>query len=403
MPTLPSWPLISRSPYTGLVPTDYNPVDVSLETLEQMRRRDPIVRYAYRHLTRSIRRRLGDYTHDDERIAEWVQSNILPATIRDLGRVQKAIYYGCALAQPRYVLDGGQLRLAELVGCPQSRFWHSRGFRRDAQGNIDAVDIQDLGYVELVDADTGARQLIHYATGDDDGGPWGEPSARLAYTAWFIKHRLSGFEAIGLEKHGTGTAVFSVEDDAQPVEGDLAPSEQYVADWSAMGSNSAIAISKDDTLEVVQPGWGAGSPFDAVIHRLDGYIFNSFFMPHLIAAESQFGTRAQASVSLETYLMAETDLAEELADQVVLDQVIAPAIALQWGPGHGRGDITIRDPAPPDLESWARIFQTLDSIGAFNAEVDEQLAYLGERFGLPVDELSQLLASGVTRQSEPPA
>ncbi len=379
--------------YAGLIPQVYNPADVPLETYQLMRQRDPIVRYAYWHVTRSVRRRIGDYRHDNPRVQDYVERQILPAARKYLPRLQKAIYFGTALAQPRYVLDGGELRLAELVACAMSRFWYGTGFHRDAVGQVDGVDINGLGLVPFLDPQSGTRQLIHYATGDDEGSPWGHPAARLAYTAWYIKHRLTPFEAIGLEKHGIGTAIFKVSDDTAD-EDSSSPGEAYVEAWSAMGSASALAIDKEDDLTIVTPGWQVNSPYDPVIRRLDGYIFNSFFMPYLISSESQFGTRAQASVALETYLMAETDIAEEVADDVLLDQVIAPAVALQFGPHTEPGELSIRDPAPPDLAEWGNILTQLDATGAFNAEVDEQLQFVGERFGLPVDELTAYYRAG---------
>lgn len=379
--------------YAGLAPEAYNPADVPLETYQLMRKRDPIVRFAYWHVTRSVRRRIGDYSHDNPRVEDYVRRQVLPAAMRDLARLQKAIYFGVALAQPRYVLDGGELRLAELVACPMSRFWHGRGFRRDEAGQVDAVDINGLGWLPFVH-ESGARQLFHYATGDDDGSPWGHPAARLAYTAWYIKHRLTPFEAIGLERHGVGTAIFKVADDTPDADGGTAPSEAYVNAWSQMGSASALAIDKEDELTIVTPGWQVNSPYDPVIRRLDGYIFNSFSMPYLIAAEANFGTRAQAGVALETYIMAETDIAEDLADAALLNQVIGSTVALQFGPNTEPGDLTIRDPAPPDLQEWSNILTQLDATGAFNAEIDEQLQFVGERFGLPVDELMAYYQGG---------
>lgn len=378
--------------YRGIVPDEYNPSDVPLATYQLMRRRDPIVRYAYWHVTRSVRRRIGDYTHADERVQDYVRRQVVPQLMKDLPRLQKAVYFGVALAQPRWVLDGGELKLRELVACPSSRFWNGRGFRRDDAGDVDAVDVQGVGYLTLLDERTGVRQLVHYHTGDDEGSPWGSPAARLAYTAWYIKHRLIPFEAIGLERHGVGTGVFYVSDDT-PDENGVEPGEAYVQAWSQMGSASALALDKDDKLEVVSPGWLVNSPYDPVVRRLDGYIFNSFFMPYLIAAEAQFGTRAQADVQTETYLMAETDIAEETAD-VAREQVIDEAVRLQFGPGVEPGDLTVRDPAPPDLEAWSRILGILSSVGAFDAEVDEQLLWLGERFNLPVQSLLDAYRAG---------
>lgn len=396
-------PSLAATPmgYVGTFQEQYNPADVDLDTLERMRVRDPIVKFASRFLTRSVRRRFGGYTNDDDRVRDYVDKFIMPSTMKGLSGVQTAIYFGVSVTQPQYELIGGTLGLKRLYTVHPSRYWSGRGFHRGQEtGDVDQVEISPQGWVPIVDPDTRVRNLVVYTSDDDFDNPWGNGAARQAYTAWYIKHRLQAFEAIGLEKHGLPTAIFQTAGVAAAADG-ASPGQQYVDRWKDMASEAAMAIDSQDQVDVISPAWTGSGPFDNAIRRLDAYLFNSFFIPYLLTSESQFGTRAQASIALEAYLMAETDFAEELADLVV-QQVIRPAVTLQFGPNAPFGDIPIRDAQPPDRAQWANIVTSLASVGVFDPEVEEQLRWAGELFEVPMDDLVDLLRK-LTPGTTPPA
>lgn len=396
MPTLPVTQSIANTRYAGLVPEDYNPNSVPLGTLERMLRRDPHVAYAYTHLARSVRKRIGDYTNDDQRVADYVREHVLPTAQRHMSRLLKALFYGVAIAQPRYELAGdGALHLSELVGLSTHRFWDGPGFKRDDVGRVDRVHIDTLGWVHLVDPDSGVRQLIHYATGDHDGSPWGRSNAVTAYNSWFIKNGLDPAEAVGLERHATGTLVVQVGDDEVDEETGKTHSQQLAEAWAETGANAFMAVAGDDIPTLHQPGWGAESPFAEPNRRKVAEILLAFGgQSALQSQETTTGTFAQSKSTQETFIGEETDLAEEVADGVLLDQVIAPAVWQQFGPRAPRGDLTIRDPAPPNLAEWAQIISTLEAAGFVSADSERHLRFVGERFGLAMDDLLDTMGGG---------
>jgi hypothetical protein len=376
----------SLAAYSAYMTDRYQASDVSLQTYVDMLRRDPIVAFANGFVQRSVARRIGDYVDERDDVAQWVNRHVMPAVRRNLRCVQSAIYYGVSIAQPRYGVDEGEMVLAELVGCDPSRYWYGKFYRNDETGDVEAVDILGPGRVEFY-GEAGQRQIVHHASGDAFGSPWGNPVARRVYTAYYIKRRLVGFEAIGLEKHGLATAVFKSNDSKRL--------EQYVSDWAGMGAENALGLDLGDEMTTVAPGWSTTSPFAPVIARLDGYIFNSFGIPHLTLAESQFGTRAQASVALEAYIMAETDYAERLAD-CVLEQIIEPAVALRFGRVKEEHALPVVAASEPSMDEVARIVQALSTAGAFDPAAEDQLRWLSQRMdGLPVDDLLGMNAAGL--------
>lgn len=369
----------------GMDQDRYQADAIPLQTYIEMLDRDPVVALAEGFVQRSTLRRVGDYSHDREDVTDWVERLVMPAVKRDLRRLQTALYFGVAIAQPRYdVTEDGELRLAELIGCHPARYWYGRGFERDDEGRLARVWIQGPGWLDLWDQH-GGRQIIHYASGDRWGSPWGSPVARRAYTAWYIKRRLVGFEAIGLEKHGLGTAIFKSSDpDAL---------EAYVDAWASMGSENALGIGATDELQVERPGWSGASPYSQALSRLDGHIFNSFMLPHLLLSEAQHGTRAQASVALEAYIMAESEIAARLAD-LVHHQIVKPAVSLRFGRVRGDSGVVVRDATEPDRAQWATILSQLASFGAFDPAADDQLAWLGDIFEIPTADIQTLIGTG---------
>jgi len=375
----------SLAAYSTYMTDRYQATDVQLGTYKDMLLRDPTVSFANNFVTRSVARRIGEYVDDRDNVAEWVNRQVMPAVRRDLRCIQSAIYYGLAIAQPRYGDVDGELGLLELVGCDPQRFWSGERFKRNADtGELETVQIDGPGVVPFYNAQ-GVRQIVHYASGDAFGSPWGRPAARTAYTAYWIRKRLEGFEGIGLEKHGVGTAFFKSDDPDRL--------KQYVADWVAAGSESAFGIDRQDEYTIEKPGWQVNSPYSPAIARLNGYICFAFGLPPLTVVEANFGTRAQASVALEAYVMAETDHAERLAD-VVLNQVIEPAVYLRFGKSKGAHSLPVTASSEPDLEVMSRVLMALSTAGAFDPASEDQLRWVGRKFGLPVDDLLARVGQG---------
>lgn len=387
--------------YDPLLNESYNPDEIPIETYLTMRRRDPIIKMAKGFVERSVRRRIGDYKHEDPRVEEWVKARIMPALKRDMRFLQSAMYYGVAMAQPIWGVVDGDLTLQALLPVSARRFWHG-WIERDPETGIPRsvqIDNQDVPFFDPV---TNQRQLVLYSSDDDWGRPWGNPAARQMYTAWFIKNRLLAFEAMALEAHGTPLGTIAVQDDALQTDG-VSKKAAYAAAWSQLGARSSFVHDAADEVTVHPPAWTGASPFDAAIRRCDAYIFNSLYMPYLITSESQFGTRAQAGTALESYLMVETDIVEEQADEVCRDQIIAVGIWRKFGPNAGPGELSVRDPSPPDRLAWSQILTALYNVEAWRPEVAEQLEWAGEIFEVPVEELGKLLAAGGPLQTATPA
>ena len=58
-----------------------NPDDLTLEDYLQVMQRSAVARYAYAHLQASVKKRIGGYTHEDDRVEEWVNEQVLPAAM----------------------------------------------------------------------------------------------------------------------------------------------------------------------------------------------------------------------------------------------------------------------------------------------------------------------------------
>jgi len=377
--------LKSLAAYSTYMTDRYQASDVSLQTYLDMIRRDPIVSFADGFVQRSVARRIGEYTDEREDVAEWVNAKVLPAVRRDMRGLQSATYYGAAIAQPRYGMVDGEMGLTELFVCHPNRWWYGRFYRNEETGEVEAVDVTGPGRVPFYN-EQGARQIVHHTCGQAFGSPWGDPVARRVYTAWYIKRRLIAFEGIGLEKHGIGTAIFKTNDAADGAE--------YIAAWSAAGAEAAMSMQTGDEVQIVTPGWNINSPFAPVIARLDGYIFNAYGIPHLTLAEAQFGTRAQASVALEAYIMAETDTAERLAD-CLLNQVIEPAVAMRFGNIKTQHALPVTAASEPDREAVSRILLALGNAGAFDPRAEDQLRWVAREMEIPVDDLLALQSGGM--------
>jgi len=344
---------------------------------------DTSVRFAYDFVRRGISSRIGEYRHADQRIEDYVNQHVMPGIRRSIREVLSAIYYGLSVGELIFEPAGSDIHLRRIhVAAPA--VWYGGSVSQDpATGEVDYIYLAD-GREVPVNSENGQRQLVVYSYRSDFNNPYGQPSARTAYAAWFIKSRLQKFEAIGLEAFGVPPVIFQTSGDG----------DDLIAKYLSVGANKALAIGADDKVVPLTTAYSSsGSPFGETIRRLDGYIFNAFYMPALTALESEFSTRAQATVHKSVYELAETDIVREVVEQVVMAQIIEPILALQFGVVDDPGLVVIRDPAPPERKEQADIAKALKEIGVLDTSLEEQVVWLGSQFEIPVEELLAKVAA----------
>jgi len=359
---------------------EYNGSDLTLTDMERMLTRSAVVRYAYDYLRTNVAGRIGAYSHPDPAVEEWVNDRIMPAVTDAIPEMMSAIPYGCMLAEPIYTIGGDDIELARVhVALPDD--WWSGKPTRDETGAVTGWRLVDGRQVDF-ESETGARQIVHWAYGSMFDSAWGDPVLRRAYPEEWTLRSLRMMEAVGAETTAIPRVLLRTHGSAV---GEGQPGS--VTDRiEQAGSNAIIEVPASEVQDITQlaGGFSSGSPFDEPIRRCVVGIFAAFYQPALIHTEAQYGTRAQASTAYEAWMRTETSIADELADDVILRQVILPALKLRFGAGLDQGAVIIRDAVPPDLQQWGGILSQLYMAQILDPRDPEVRRWAAEMFGLPV-------------------
>lgn len=358
---------------------DYNPDDVGLAEYKQAIRRSATARFAYRFGRGNVARRLGEYTNDETAVEEWVRENVMPAVECAAKQLLSAWYYGVMLAEPVWDTSTGDLTLKRIRVTDPENFWGGEPVRDKATREI-------IGWRGITGdpvkffGRTGIREVIHWSFDSEFDNAWGDPVARRLYPHYFRLSNLLKWEAVGAEVSALRRIIVHSNGDES--------GNQAVCDaLGQLGTNGAVTVPPEVTsVQELSGGFSGGSPYSEPLERDVVGIFASFYMPPLMLKEAQFGTRAQATTQLEAWLGVETEIAEELADDVIVAQIIRPAIDMQFGPNAATGELAIRDPSPPDRAQWASIVQALTTTGYLDPTSQEHIEWVGELFEIPMEE-----------------
>jgi len=361
--------------------------DVPLSEATRMLKKGSVTRSAYEFGSQNIQRRVGTYRNTDRPDIELdVQQRVMPALMKSLRGLMTAWYYGAALAEPVYDLRDGMPRLHTVRTAYPSQWWDGKPHRDETLGEIDAWEMSGGKRVEFYNQ-LGIRQVVMARHGSDFDSPRGDGCVNRAYGHDRALREMYKDEAIGANIAALHRLV---------IQGNADDPDAVCAAYAQLANLGVMYLPTRDAETVTQLSgdFGGGSPFEDPIRRHVVGIYLSFSQPSLIHMEANFGTRAQAGVQFEGWIGTETAMTEWLIDDIAIPQVIAPYIAMRWGPDAPAGDIPVRDPAPPDLHVWSQIYMNTHASGIFDPLDVTQLRAARERFEMPTDDLDNI-ADGV--------
>lgn len=374
-----------------------NPSEVTVDRLKRMLRMSALVRFAYEDLRRSIIGRIGTYQNPERPdIAEDVTATLLPVIRRDGANLLSALYYGMVLAEPVWQTAGGRLSLLRLHCADPEDWWDGQPERDPATGQI--TGWARVGGVERVAffGRGGTRQVIHWQFGGDFDSAWGDGCGQRAYGHDLYLRQLYQWEGIGSEVAALPRLLPLCQS------GDEATLEAVAQSLQALGAKTAVALNKSqvDSVQVIAGAFDSGSPFNDPIQHHKAGIATAFMRRPLAQMESQFQTRAATATQRDADLDLETSLTEQFRDEVLLPQLIAVYLRLQYGPDAPIGTLTIEPAVPPDPIAWAGAFADLcdRAPGLLVPNHDPHRAQVSERLGFDLGTIAEVGLPGVDEE-----
>ena len=217
-------------------------------------------------------------------------------------------------------------------------------------------------------------KVIHHvnSAGLSFGSPYGKTSVRTAHLSWQLKVYFMKQMGVAAKRQATpflwGTAPFNqnkvrvtrpdgVEEDLNPVDAlskilaAKQTDDSIVTGPENLGYKlSAIASQADQ------------NQFLAVLNWLDTQIFRAFLLPSLVMTDGSAGSRALG----DKHFQVVDRIAEEEAQtfmQAIVDQLIRPAIAMNFGEQDNYGHFAQRPQNIEERERLSNMFVALGNAG----------------------------------------
>ena len=257
-------------------------------------------------------------------------------------------------------------------------------------------------------------KVIHHvnSVGLAFGSPYGKTSVRTAHLAWQMKVYFQKQMGVAGKRQSTpfiwGTAPFNqnkVRVEKPNDEGGFSkyrqlPSDQpspFAQDMNPVEALSAILANRQEDDSIVTGPESMGykiqaisanmdlNQYLAVLNWLDVQIFRAFLLPSLVMTDGSAGSRSLG----DKHFQVVDRIAEEEAQvfsQSVVDQLIRPAIAMNFGEQDNYGHFAQRPQNIEERERLSNIFVSLASAGFMKAYDPVDGAYVRSTLHLPEQE-----------------
>ena len=325
--------------------------NVSLAEIEKMIR-DDTIGIGLDILTKNIQRTIGEYSHENEKIQEFIRMNfdISNKTFRRILKplIINALTYGFGAAEVIFKIAKGQVLLEDLNVLDTKRITFIVDDERIT--NIRYTSI----YGEKIDIPEYKMQIIQ--NGD---GLYGQSLIRRIYPMWIFKKQLFKWWALGSEKFVIPPIIGHVEDTAT-----------FEEAFYNFGSKAVGAVGVDDKITVLSVAHDMTNNFVTTIDKLNSWMLASMFIPKLFLEAGNVGAYALSKTQMELFQDNIKGFAQNISDELI-DGVIAKLIDMNFGEQDNYGEFAImQEPNVEETKLLADVFASTCNSGITNPAED---------------------------------
>ena len=346
--------------------------DGMLREYQEMMEMDETVGGGLELLCYSVIRKLGAYTHPDERIQELVTSCMesVAGTMEESRRAMlaDALAYGFGTSEFTLTAESGQWELSSLqIYDPATiQFKFERG--GDNALRVGRI-VQSVGG-RKIDIPAEKVFLFRHNAGTN---PYGKSRLKRCWRWYAFKRAIPKFWAIGLERFGMPMLVAKSDD------------PEALADILENAYSKAFAsIGPNDSIEAVAAGGQGGieGAYSAAVEFCNRMIYRSMFLPALLEGGQQGGSFSLGQVHWRMFDDACLWLAREFAE-TELEELWRPIIDWNFGPQETYGEIPIvNSQTPEEQKVMSEIFLNAVNAGVVYPEQGDA-EWMRDRLGFP--------------------
>ena len=383
-------------------------------------------------IKRMVVSHIGEYVHDDEQMAEWVNAqldNIEGGIKKAVGRLLSATWAGVAVMRKQWLLTGSEWGIKSLD------LLHPLTFCPTLYGyNYSAEQYEAGGGIQLDATTQKVEQIVQF-----NGERWEKPVAipieecvywpyaqefredtygrslfRRARRSWYVKTKVEEYWSIWCEKYAASWPIIKFPESfvTDATTGEVKDTATYGRDFLdklRVGRGLSFAGGPDDHIEVVMVEPGAqdtGKDFQAACNYWDSKEYVACLFPQMLLTEPQHGSRAQAQTMLEFFLLLLDGITDEL-DDVILEQIVQPLIYYNFGEqeDYGRWEWdsltdTDKDALAAQFAQVGRTLSGFTQAGYTMPDVDEErVREAFPEFLAPLSEVTPDMQQAVAAQA----
>jgi Protein of unknown function (DUF935). len=374
----------------------FNSDRIGVKEYERMLETDETVGVSLEILSLSVLMRLGNYEHEDKKIAEFVNQNFeeMEGSLYSiLEEILSALWAGFSGTEIIWEPRGGKVMLKKLATYhPETLL-----IRVDRLTG-DYIGVKQWRWFAGSPVDIPRNKLILFSYSKKFGNHYGKSILKRIRKNWVLKDPILKMLARSLARFGTPFISAIVPDEMIP---DPANPGQEISQLSYairilrdIENGTGIALRRSDgqgndpaiTVHDTN-GSGIGQAFESALNYLNKMIARGLLAPSLLMDEGQRGAYSLGQAHMATFEKSTRAIYWQLAE-CLLEQLVRPMIDYNFGAQENYGKFQERELKENDMEVLNAAVSTLTSSGFIDPEVQEDFDEIRSRYNFPARKVS---------------
>lgn len=372
-----------------------------------MQRYDPTIGAALTIIKQLICSKLGDYSHEDERVEQFVQeaiNGIMGGRRRLVASLLSCLWAGFAIGEKIWATDG-PWRIARIDLLHPLTFWDKYESDPEKQCGIQydkaagrVAEVKQMRWSQMTD------EIITWPLDQVVYWPFwqelreevvGKRLTDRARRNWFMRAKIEAYWDVFLKRFAHPTPVFQVpKGTQQDSKGQEISNSQYYSEFIqqlAPGNGLAIEAGPEDKFDfqLLEASSNSNAAYIEATRYHNAEMFKSMLMSPVLLEEPQHASRAQTGEVLDLFVSLIEAIRSELGE-ILVEQIAWPMVGYNFGATLPPGEWQFQPLENDDLEMLSRVLLQLKQAGAVQfSESDER--GVREKFSetglVPLDEI----------------
>lgn len=401
----------------------WNPDNIPLSTYDLMRDTDETLLAAMEFTALAVKNKIGEYSHEDEEIQEFVRANLNRVPGGWKNRVGELLttgnWSGSSVTEIVWDLVADFRVKVEAEQPPKERDEFNSDPKPIAKQskvisygpsivlhNLQTLRPKTVTYVLHMDhsKDHGEvkeviqnlwtgyesqplkrNKMLHYVHRGEHGNPYGKSRLRPCYIRWWHKDILEKAWGRTCERYASPIIVGETEQINKPVTDQygntVTRGQALLRVLEDLADNSVIVKEPDQIIEILVSSKAVGKDFLDAIEYINRAMLRGLLYPSLIFDNTDVGSYSLGEGHQDILSLSLEELVENM-QQLMVKQLVTPLIVYKFGEQEDYGEFSAITIKAEDLQKWAEIIERLTGVNAMDMGYLGDLNTTREKFGL---------------------